>query len=68
METVLKVDLTTDKDEYETLGGLVYHLMERLPTMGEMIIFNDLELYIQTVEKNRIKKVRVRKLLTKSEG
>lgn len=68
METVLNVDLTTDDDEYETLGGLVYHLMERLPKMGEMIIFNDLELYIHTVEKNRIKKVRVRKLLTKSEG
>lgn len=68
MESVLNVDLTSDDDEYETLGGLVYHLMERLPKMGEMIIFNDLELFIHTVEKNRIKKVRVRKLLTKSEG
>lgn len=62
MEEVLDCTLTTNQDEYETLGGLVYHLMERLPKEGESVVFNGLELFVQHVERNRIRKVRVRKL------
>jgi CBS domain containing-hemolysin-like protein len=62
VEEILNCSLTTDNDEYETLGGLVYHLMERIPKAGESVIFKEVELFVQTVEKNRIKKLRVRKI------
>lgn len=60
MEDVLKCELTTEDDEYETLGGLIYHLTESLPTVGERVQFKGLELTVHSVQNNRIKKVRVK--------
>lgn len=60
MAEILNRELTTDQDEYETLGGLVYHLTERIPEVGEKVVFNDLELTVHEVDKNRITKVMVR--------
>jgi len=53
-------EIATDEDEYETLGGLVYHVMERIPTVGEKIRVRDLEITVQELENNRIKRLRVR--------
>lgn len=60
MGEVLGVELATDDDEFETLGGLIYHLMERIPSVGEEVVHNGLILHIHNVEKNRVTKVRVR--------
>lgn len=60
MEDVLECELTAEDDEYETLGGLIYHLTESLPTVGERVQFNGLELTVHSVQNNRIKKVRVK--------
>lgn len=60
MEDVLECELTTEDDEYETLGGLIYHLTESLPTVGERVQFRRLELTVHSVQNNRIKKVRVK--------
>ncbi|MCH2450467.1 MAG: CNNM domain-containing protein [Gracilimonas sp.] len=60
MEEVLDCELTTDDDEYETLGGLIYHLTENLPMVGERITFKNLEMTVHSVINNRIKKVRVK--------
>jgi CBS domain containing-hemolysin-like protein len=60
MEDVLECTLTTEDDEFETLGGLIYHATEYLPTVGERIMFNNLELTVHSVQNNRIKKVRVK--------
>ena len=59
MEEVLDCELTTDDDEYETLGGLVYHLTERIPNVGEKVTFRELELMVHSVENNRVRKLRV---------
>ncbi|MCC5932985.1 MAG: HlyC/CorC family transporter [Balneolales bacterium] len=56
---VLDRELTTDNDEYETLGGLVYHLTERIPEEGEQIIFRGLELTVHETENNRLRKIRI---------
>jgi CBS domain containing-hemolysin-like protein len=61
MEEVLKVELTSEDDEYETLGGLVYHLLERLPQVGEKLYFKGLELTIHTVQNNRVRKLKVQR-------
>lgn len=64
MEEILDMELTTSDDEYETLGGLVYHLTERIPNVGERVYFKNLELTIHSVKNNRVKKLRVRILGT----
>lgn len=60
MEEILNCELTTDEDEYETLGGLIYHLTENLPMVGERMTFKNLEMTVHSVKNNRIKKVRVK--------
>ena len=60
MEDILECELTSEADEYETLGGLIYHLTESLPTVGERVRFKNLELTVHSVQNNRIKKVRVK--------
>jgi len=62
MAEILNKELTTEEDEYETLGGLVYHLTEHIPEPGEMVRFKDLELIVHTIENNRVRKVKVRVL------
>jgi len=62
MEEILDIQLTTDKDEYETLGGLVYHITERIPSVGEQIRFKNLELTVHTINNNRVSKLKVRVL------
>lgn len=66
MEEILECSLTSEEDDFETLGGLIYHLTESLPTVGERVIFNELELTVHSVQKNRIKKVRVKVLSDKT--
>ncbi|MEX0724487.1 MAG: CNNM domain-containing protein [Gracilimonas sp.] len=60
MEDVLDCEITTEDDEYETLGGLIYHLTENLPMVGERMTFKNLEMTVHSVKNNRIKKVRVK--------
>ncbi len=59
---ILSLELTTSEDEYETIGGLVYHLLERIPETNETVNFKNLELTVHKVENNRIQKVRVKVL------
>lgn len=60
MEEILNIDITTEEDEYETLGGLVYHLTERIPNVGERVYYKNMELTIHSVQNNRVKKLRVK--------
>lgn len=60
MEDILECELTSDEDEYETLGGLVYHLTERIPNVGERVYYKNLELTIHSVKNNRVRKLRIR--------
>ncbi|WP_138429288.1 hemolysin family protein [Fodinibius saliphilus] len=60
MEDILNRELTSDDDQYETLGGLVYHLTERIPNVGERVYYQNLELTIHSVQNNRVRKLRVK--------
>ncbi|HYW36128.1 MAG TPA: hemolysin family protein [Balneolaceae bacterium] len=60
MEEILDCEITTPDDDFETLGGLVYHLKERIPGVGERIFFKKLELTIHSVQNNRVRKLRVK--------
>jgi len=60
IEEILSMELTSDNDEYETLGGLVYHITERIPSVGEQIKFKNLLLTVHTVKNNRVRKLKAR--------
>lgn len=60
MEEILDCELTADDDDFETLGGLIYHLTERIPNVGERVYYKGLELTIHSVLNNRVRKLRVK--------
>lgn len=60
MEDILDCEITSPDDDFETLGGLVYHLTERIPNVGERVYYRGMELTIHAVQKNRVKKLRVK--------
>lgn len=60
MEEILNCTLTSDEDDFETLGGLIYHLTERIPNVGERVYYKNLELTIHSVQNNRVRKLRVK--------
>ncbi|WP_265765533.1 hemolysin family protein [Fodinibius salsisoli] len=60
MEEILECELTSEDDDFETLGGLMYHLTERIPNVGERVYYRNIEFTIHSVLKNRVRKVRVK--------
>lgn len=62
LDEILDTEITSPDDEFETLGGLVYHLTERIPNVGERMIYKNLELTVHSLENNRVKKLRVKKI------
>ncbi len=60
MDEILGTSISADDDEFETLGGLVYHLTERIPNVGERMNYKNLELTVHSVKNNRVKKLRVK--------
>ncbi len=62
MDEILDTSISAPEDEFETLGGLIYHLTERIPNVGERVQYKNLELTVHSVKNNRVKKVRVKPL------
>ncbi len=50
------------KDEADTIGGLIYNRMGRVPTSGESVQVDDLLLTVEQVSGRRIRKVRAQRL------
>ena len=60
MEDILECEITSEDDDFETLGGLIYHLTERIPNVGERVYYQGMELTIHSVQNNRVRKLRVK--------
>lgn len=60
LDEILGTSISSDEDEFETLGGLVYHLTERIPNVGERVNYKNLELTVHSVKNNRVRKLRVK--------
>ena len=56
------VALVTDDFDFETLGGLILHLVGEIPEPGAVVEFEGLRLCVETVEDNRIHNVRIERL------
>ncbi|MEM1270288.1 MAG: transporter associated domain-containing protein, partial [Bacteroidota bacterium] len=52
--------LETDTFDFETLGGLVFHLTETIPDAGATTSYGPLELTVESVQNHRIGDVLVR--------
>ncbi len=65
LNDLFEQEIAKDDDEYETLGGLVYHILERIPSVGEKVRVGNLEIIVHELENNRVKRLRVRQLDTK---
>ncbi len=52
-------NLEIPKNDFETLGGFIYDLMGRVPKKGEKVEYQNLQIIIEQVVKNRIKRVRI---------
>jgi len=59
LDEILGTSISAADDEFETLGGLIYHLTERIPNVGERMTYKDLELTVHSVKNNRVRKLRV---------
>jgi CBS domain containing-hemolysin-like protein len=53
------LDLHLDVEELDTLGGLVYHELGKVPTEGDMVRVNGCLVTVMSTEGRRIKKLRV---------
>ncbi len=62
LDEILGTSISSADDEFETLGGLVYHLTERIPNVGERVKYKNLELTVHSVKNNRVRKLRVKQL------
>ena len=60
INTIMSTDLPTD--ESDTLGGLVYNLLGRVPVIGDSVDINDLYLTVLEVNGRRIGPVKVQRV------
>jgi CBS domain containing-hemolysin-like protein len=55
------LDLEIESEDFDTVGGFVYHLLGRMPAPGDEVRENGLTLRVLTTAGRRIKKVRATK-------
>ncbi|MBI4639428.1 MAG: HlyC/CorC family transporter [Candidatus Tectomicrobia bacterium] len=65
----MKVDIIAEelqiplpKGDYETLGGFILHLLERIPEIGETIEVDNFLLSIEEANERSVKKIKIRKI------
>jgi putative hemolysin len=46
-------------EEYDTLSGLIYELLDRIPEEGDKVVWQDMQFRIERMRGNRISRVRV---------
>jgi len=55
----LEVDIETGEFDFETLGGLIFHLAREIPEEGDTFEHGPLRLTVGALENNRIRQVRL---------
>ncbi len=53
----LELEIDTEEFDFETLGGLIYHLTGEIPSEGDLVEFGPLTIRVEAVDNNRIKQV-----------
>ncbi|MBN2284558.1 MAG: HlyC/CorC family transporter [Deltaproteobacteria bacterium] len=55
-------NITVPEGQFETLGGFIFHLIKKIPIIGEHISYRNLMMIVEAADERSIKKVRVRKI------
>ena len=58
LEEETDIEFPEDRD-YDTLGGFILDILTDIPQTGEQVKFNDMVFTVQTVENNRIGKIKI---------
>jgi CBS domain containing-hemolysin-like protein len=51
--------LQSEEEDFETLGGLIYHITESIPSKSDFVSYMNYDFVIEDVDRQRIKKVKV---------
>jgi magnesium and cobalt transporter len=57
-------DIPVPEGEFESVGGLVIHLLGKIPKVNEKVSFEDLEMTVQTADSRKIGKILVNRRLS----
>ena len=49
-----------ESEEYESIGGLVLELLDRIPKVKEQVNYNGIVIRVEQMDKARIERVRIR--------
>lgn len=55
------LDMQVPRNNFESVGGFIFHLIGRVPREGETIAYPGLEIEIETADERKIEKVKIRK-------
>jgi CBS domain containing-hemolysin-like protein len=56
-----------ERDKFDTVGGLIFHLTGRIPRIGEEVESGTIRLAVLAADERKISKVRITKLTEKPE-
>lgn len=57
---VLNIELDLEKYDFETLGGLIFHLTGEIPEPGDNVVYKPMSMRIESTDNHRIGRVLVR--------
>jgi magnesium and cobalt exporter, CNNM family len=55
------IELPDDNDAYTSIGGLVFHLLGRLPRRGDAVTVDGHVIRVESVRENRVESLRIRR-------
>jgi len=53
------LDVQIEKENFETVGGFIFHLLGRVPKAGERVDYGDLKMTIESTDGRRIERVKI---------
>jgi len=53
------IGVNIESEDFDSIGGFVTGLFGRLPEKGELIEYHNLKFIVESVDKNRIEKLRL---------
>ncbi|MDY6966638.1 MAG: hemolysin family protein [Halobacteriota archaeon] len=66
LEEVIKCELP--EGDFDTVGGFIFDLFDRVPKEGEKIKFRNFEITVEKTDKRRIKKIKIRRVSKEGKG
>ena len=54
-----RLGLELESEDYDSVGGLVIGLLDHLPDEGEEVVDNGIQFIVESVDKNRIDRIKI---------